>query len=105
MSCLIFIPGQFWNIPIAVTDVEGSPHIHLYELGHESYRIFPAVFYDLVWDLSDDGCYYAGNSQGGPERTRDPINSVIEGSYSQYVMDGLFDTEYMYDRFEENTAC
>ena len=45
-----------------------------------------------------------GNSQGGPERSRNPMNSVIEGSYSQYIVDGLFDTEFEYERFDEN-AC
>ena len=98
--------GQFWNIPISVGDVDsdGSPDIELYQPGHSSYRNFPALFYHLVWDLSEDGCYYVGNSQGGPERSRDPINSVIEGSYPQYIVDGLFDTEFAYERFEES-AC
>lgn len=99
------ILGQFWNIPITVTDVAGTPYIELYDEGHDRHRIFPAFFYDLVWDHSYDGCYYAGNSQGGPERSRDPINSVIEGTYSNYIMDGLFDTEFEYDRFDEVTAC
>ena len=83
---------------------DSSPDIQLYQPGHPSYRHFPALFYHLVWDLSDDGCYYVGNSQGGPERSRDPMNSVIEGSYSQYIVDGLFDTEFEYERFDEN-AC
>ncbi|CAI8024285.1 hypothetical protein GBAR_LOCUS14114 [Geodia barretti] len=98
--------GQFWNIPISVGDLDSdsSPDIELYQPGHPSYRHFPALFYHLVWDLSDDGCYYVGNSQGGPEGSRDPINSVIEGSYSQYIVDGLFDTEFEYERFDEN-AC
>ncbi|CAI8024290.1 hypothetical protein GBAR_LOCUS14117 [Geodia barretti] len=60
--------GQFWNIPISVGDLDSdsSPDIQLYQPGHPSYRHFPALFYPLVWDLSDDGCYYVGNSQGGP---------------------------------------
>ena len=97
------IVGQFWNIPISVDDVDsdGSPDI---QPGHSSYRHFPALFYHLVWDLSEDGCYYVGNSQGGSERSHDPINSVTEGSYPQYIVDGLFDTEFAYERFEES-AC
>ena len=78
--------------------------VELYQPGHENYRHFPGLFYDLVWDRSDRGCYYVGNSQGGPELSRDPINSVIEGSYSQYIVDGLFDTEFVYEEFDESVC-
>ena len=85
-------------------DSDGSPDIELYQPDHSSYRHFPTFFYHLVWDLSEDGCYYVGNSQGGPERSRDPINSVIEGTYPQYIVDGLFDTEFVYEQFDEGTC-
>ena len=79
-------------------------YIEVYEPGHKSYRNFPVFFYNLVWDQSADGCYYAGDSQGGPERSRDPINSVIEGDYTQYITDGLFDTEFTYNHFDDTTC-
>ena len=85
-------------------DADGSPDIELYDPTHPSYRHFPAFFYQLVWDLSEDGCYYVGNGQGGPEKTHDPINSVIEGSYSQYIVDGLFDTQFVYEQFDESVC-
>ena len=85
-------------------DDDGSPDIELYDPTHPSYRHFPAFFYQLVWDLSEDGFYYVGNGQGGPEKTHDPINSVIEGSYSQYIVDGLFDTQFVYEQFDESVC-
>ena len=43
-----------------------------------------------------------GNGQGGPKKTHNPINSVIEGSYSQYIVDELFDTQFVYEQFDES---
>ena len=100
----IFCTGQFWNIPITVSETDGVPNVQLYNTGHESYRKFTAIFLPLVWDRSATSCYYAGDSQGGPERSRNPVNSVIEGHYSQYIMEGLFDTEFLYNRFDDS-AC
>ena len=88
-----------------MSESDGTSHIiEVYEPGHESYRIFPAIFYPLVWDRSYNGCYYAGDSQGGPEISRNPMNSVIEGHYTQYSLDGPFDTEYLYSQFDA-AAC
>ena len=97
----VHVAGQFWNIPISVGETNDQSYVQIYEPGHESYRNFPAFFYDLVWDHSDDGCYYAEDSQGGPERSRDLTHSVIKGDYTQYVMDGLFDTGFTYNRFDD----
>ena len=82
------VAGQFC-ISVGDSETNGLYYVQIYEPCHESYRNFPAFFYDLTYD----GCYYAGDSQGGPERSRDP---VIEGDYTQYAMDGLFDTEFTY---------
>ena len=87
-----------------MSEADGVPRVQVYEAGHESYRNFPAIFYPLVWDRSATGCYYAGDSQGGPETSRNPINSVIEGHYSHYTMDGLFDTEFRYGQFEDSSC-
>ena len=99
-----FFAGQFWNIPITVSEKDGVSNVQVYYRGYKSYRNFAAVFLPLVWDHSATGCYYAGDSQGGPERNNNPVNSVIEGHYSQYIMDGLFDTEFLYNRFDDS-AC
>ena len=90
---------------MTVSERDGMSYIEVYDSGHESYRNFPALYYALEWDHSATGCYYAGDSQGGPERSHNPINSVIEGHYSQYTMDELFDTEFLYGRFDDDSAC
>ena len=94
--------GQFWNIPILVSSVNGESYIEIYDPSHDKYRRFPAEFYVLVWDRSYGNCYYAGNSQGGPERGHNPVESVIEGVYTQYTTDGLFETDFQYKQFDDD---
>lgn len=74
--------------------------------GTQSVRRFIAEFDDKIWDLSKKDCLYAGNIQGGRlGDIKDPVaeDSVIEGSYRQYIVNGLFDNEFEYQHFE--TEC
>ena len=96
-SCLIL--GQFWNIPINVVDIDGKPYIEI-----EGYRLVPAFEYDLTWDHSTKTCYYVGNKQGGPEKTQDPTESVIEGRVIDYKTGSLFGIEFEYTKFD-NSIC
>lgn len=98
---MYFVLGQFWNIPIIPIKINEDTYIEMYAPGHAKYRLIPAVFNDLVWDHSNDGCYYVGDSQGGPEKSRDSIQSVIEGDYTQYVTNELFNTSFRYKRFDD----
>ena len=99
---LILCTGQFWNIPIAVTEVKGSTYIEVYEVGDSRYRRFPVFPYPLTWDHTERRCYYAGNIQGGPELSNDPSKSVIEGLYTQYQTSGLFDTTFDFKQFDDS---
>lgn len=66
-------------------------------------RKFVANYYDVTWDFEKRDCLYCGNSQGGPIREVDsPNDSVIEGHYSEYELDGLFDTAYKYSAFNSS---
>ena len=47
-------------------------------------------------------CYYAGNSEGGKSGELPDYNSVIEGKYTDYQVDGLFGYKYAYSQFEED---
>ena len=65
-------------------------------------RRFVAEFYDQVWDTTPGVCFYVGSNQAGPIGEIDePNDSVIQGVYSDYRVSGLFDSEYMYSRFND----
>ena len=78
---------------ITVTPVEGPS------------RRFVAEYYPHPWDATrDDVCFYAGNVQGGKlreieddETFNDP---VIEGFFTDYRVDGLFEHDFQYSQFE-----
>ena len=101
---LYFAAGQFWGIPVTVSTGEGNQYIELYDTQHEKYRRFPYYEYRLTWDHSENTCYYVGNRQGGPEGSHSPVESVIEGKYSQYNTGSLFGTEFEYEVFDESTC-
>ena len=67
-------------------------------------RSFLGLFYTQKWDHSSGPCLYVGNAQGGPSsEVQDPNDSVIEGDYLDYFIQGgdLFETEYRFVQFEE----
>ena len=107
--------GQFWSIDldytiytgplppelepwrsyfrvVSVTPGDGSPQ-----------RSFIAEQYNQKWDRSEVTCFYAGNSQGGSlGEALDPNDPVIEGTYRDYRVAGLFEYEFTYSQFENN---
>nr|CAI68017.1 LPS-binding protein [Suberites domuncula] len=100
--------GQFWNVPIEVSeyidsDLEGDH----YELAvtHPDFsgtRRFVGHLLGHSWEEKTP-CFYVGNVQGGPiYEVEDPNDSVIEGKYKDYRMDGAFDTSFMYSRFDDS---
>lgn len=58
----------------------------------------------MTWDHFHKTCYYVGNSQGGPEFSKNQVESVIEGEYKDYETRGLFDTSFKYQKFRDD-AC
>ena len=42
-----------------------------------------------------------GDSQGAPEMSSDPTQSVIEGRLAQYETSSLFGVLFFYSRFDE----
>ena len=104
---LILYTGQFWNIPITVTEGDDGPYVEIYSLGADNTAAYiPAFEYSLTWDHSQKPCYYVRDSQGGPERFYNQVESVIQGYQSQYQTAGLlnFETSFIYEMFDE-TVC
>ena len=57
----------------------------------------------MTWDVRDELCFYAGSNQGGPIREiEEPNDSVIEGSYEDYRVQGLFSTQFVYAQFDDS---
>ena len=70
-----------------------------------STRRFVAEYFTQKWDNSVSTCLYSGNIQGGRLlEVSDPDfnDPVIEGEYTDYVVEGLFQNSYKYSRF---SAC
>ena len=107
---LTFCPGQFWNVPVEVEEYEGAfngdmrDNVYKITIEREGAprRHFLGLKQDVKWDFQSGTCYYVGNVQGGvigEDLNSDP---VIEGDYTEYTMDSLFDTEYNHTRFDQD---
>ena len=47
----------------------------------------------VTWELERRLCYFVGSGQAGPlAEVSEPNNSVIEGVYSDYIIESLFAT-------------
>lgn len=65
-------------------------------------RTFIAELYTFTWEPRNEICFYAGNIQGGrlAEITDENFNDpVIEGSYEEYIVGGLFEHNFAYSQF------
>lgn len=114
----MFISGQFWNVPISISryTYTGSQTIDYLDLDslyaitvssplEEQARTFVAELYAFTWEPRHEVCFYAGNIQGGQlaEITDENFNDpVIEGSYEDYIVGGLFEHKFVYSRFNGN---
>jgi hypothetical protein len=90
--------GQFWNIPAMIEELSDPGYFGFTRLPRYKVTMrrggrvhsFTAHYYGLTWDREDSPCLYAGDGQGYP---------VIEGSYLDYRVQGLFSTAYKYSAF------
>lgn len=111
--------GQFWNIPISIEPYEyrGPPNPYLEDntlyaitvtpAGDSNSRTFVAEYATRPWEAErNDICFYVGNIQGGRlgELAFDPDfnDPAIEGYYTDYRVDGLFEHEFQYSQFESS---
>jgi len=103
-----YCTGQFWNVPIGISsfplDPPALPH---YEISVNSSngetRSFVGSFYERTWDATLSPCLYVGNRQGGPSgEFDDPNDSVLQGSYQDYEVSGLFSTDFDFSEFDSD---
>ena len=88
-------------MPISVVVERGITYVLVNDESADNHRRIPATEYNLTWGHSEETCYYIGNSQGGPELSHNPCESVIEGAQSDYATAGLFETHFPYKMFDE----
>ena len=104
-------PGQFWNVPVTVEEFAGQFGgeqrdddyvITVRYLGTPP-RSFVGIYHPVTWELEKRPCYFVGSGQAGPvAEVSDPNDSVIEGVYSDYIVESLFTTSYTYSHFLED---
>lgn len=69
-------------------------------------RQFLAFLSPYAWDFSHQTCLYAGDSNAGASyELESPNDSVIEGYFTDYIMDDAFDTSYQFSEFDESSVC
>jgi len=111
-ACVLYITGQFWNIPIDVVEYAGNycklvNSTFLVAVNHPDPnsppRSFIAEQHPATWDGKRMQCLYAGNAQGGPINEVDiPNDYVIEGTYKDYEISGLFGSDFRYSQFADD---
>ena len=105
--------GQFWNVPINVTENTGSFNgmlrdddyiITVFYPGSPP-RSFVGLESSMTWENEQRPCLYVGNPQAGPlDEIVDPNDSVIEGTYRDYEVASLFSPDFVFSYFDE-TFC
>ena len=60
-------------------------------------RSFVGIESSVTWELERRPCYFVGSGQAGLlVEVSEPNDSVIEGVYSDYIIESLFATSYTY---------
>lgn len=118
LICFLFFAGQFWNTPINVTMYTGDrgyidPNDRAYYLSITSSssvtRTFVGVLQERTWDKTRTPCIYAGNRQAGPigdiPEDEVPNDSVIEGTYEDYIVSTPFGNDCSFCNLFDATRC
>lgn len=104
-------PGQFWNVPVVAEHIEGGGTLSNGEPAEEYYQVtvshpdspsrtFPAVYWPLTWERERRPCLYAGtNNAGATNEIQGLSSSVIEGSYTEYILPEAYETDYKFSRY------
>ena len=108
--CATLYAGQFWNATVvaegynvtAADHIAPDPNHYAVTVNSPSgnTRRFFAARIPRKWDKHSNKCLYAGGPQGGRVYEVPSLpDSVIEGRYDEYAVNGLFDPDYKYGRF------
>ena len=100
MQTLYMHAGQFWNVPVMLTQypdnlVYGGFSLPTYNVtvqsGGRTTRKFTAYLYETTWDAEIEPCLYSGDGQAGP--------NILEGNYLDYQVADAFDTNFKFSKF------
>eukprot|EP00731_Ephydatia_muelleri_P017154 Em0010g252a len=104
--------GQFWDATVAIRPYTGRVPVEfandsLYILDVSgtggANRQFLGSKFERTWDLSETTCYYCGNIQGGRSHIVTAYDdAVIEGTFMDYVTEGIFSPSFKFSRFDLN---
>ena len=50
----------------------------------------------------NNACLYAGSDQAAETGSISTLDPVIQGSYTDYIVNDAFETEYQYSKFESD---
>ena len=107
--------GQFWSIPVDVLEYSGNytgqvNNTYVVSVDHPSPtstpRRFIAELHHSTWDRKAKQCLYVGSAQSGAVNEADvPNDPVIEGTYDDYEVSGLFNSDFQYSQFQEGRCA
>ena len=61
--------------------------------------------YPLTWEFDERQCLYVGNGQGGPiDEVDNPNDPVLQGEYTDYIIDDLYGTDFAFGHFVSSTC-
>lgn len=97
------------NFTGTLRDEEKSipPNMYVMELSPPSSttRHVPAWLSEVTWQFDSTPCLYAGNAEGGRVyEVISPNDPLIEGVLQQYSVSGMFETNFPYEQFDENSC-
>jgi len=67
---------------------------------------FIAELHPATWDSKRKQCLYVGSAQSEAINEVDvPNDHAIEGTYNNYKVSGLFDSDFQYNQFQEDKCA
>ena len=95
--------GQFWSRLIFIQNFGIDPLDYLIEISQSDDQTKQLVGSDhsVTWQRRKQRCLYAGDRQGakGAGQHGGPNEPLIDGVYTDYIVDGPFDTSFAYSQF------
>ena len=84
--------------------IDGTVHSDTYKITVNypgQTRQFVGFLYPLTWEFDERQCLYVRNGQGGPiDELDDPNNPVLQGEYTDYIVDDLFSMDFALAHFD-----
>ena len=98
---LLLLIGQFWNIPIESKLIQDDVYNVTIKPANSSPRSVLAEIFERTWDNTPETCLYMGNAQGGSAEDS-VFDSVIQGTYKDYIVNDMFETNFVYEEWESD---